>query len=78
MPVVRMIVLSFLRMIVKHFGSESSADHHLTFQEEQFGKEDGEYASGEGDRLSECWHRGSQAGSQRQGKDEKKGNLEQR
>ena len=56
----------------------TTAYQQQTFQEEQFGQEDGEYASGEGDCLSECGHWGCQAGSQQQGEDEKKGDLQQR
>ena len=47
----------------------------LTFQEEQFGEEDGKDPSGEGDRLCESRHRGWHAAAQQQGEAEK-GHLE--
>ena len=47
----------------------------LTFQEEQFGEEDGKDPSGEGDRLCESRHRGCQAAAQQQGEADK-GHLE--
>ena len=47
----------------------------LTFQEEQFGEEDGKDPSGEGDRLCESRHRGWHAAAQQQGEADK-GHLE--
>ena len=44
----------------------------LTFQEEQFGEEDGKDPSGEGDRLCESRHRGWHAAAQQQGEADKR------